>query len=482
MTDRLIYTIFLLGFMAIMFSNGLILKKKVTSAKSFITGNQNIGVLLGAGMFIATFLSSSSITGQVGYVHGVGWAAYSSILGTVISIFIVGYLMVDKLREQADYGCETIPDIFYARYGSNALRGLMSISIVILYTVFVAVELMGLAKTIAYFLDISYTVAIIISMLFTLSYIYMGGLLAVAYNDSISAIIGVGGTIIVAFIALAKVGGFTAMNIQLAEVKPDMIYTINSSGGIPLIISLAAVWGIGNSSHPAYLGQALGAKSRKSILRSLLISAIFIAIFYFMTQILGIVSQVLNPNLVDVDASFPVLVKELTNPVFAGVLVAAVLALVMSTTDTVLLTAGAALGSDFLSKTLGKNYSDEKRLALSRMSVIGIGIIGTIIALLNPSQILIFQMLNYGAAGSVFFVPIIFGLYWKRANKEGAISSMIGGFGAYILWFLLKQPFGLHPILFGVAVAVVLMITVSLLTPQTSDEILNHFFKRKLKV
>ena len=336
MTDRLIYIIFLLGFMAIMFTNGLILKKKVTNAKSFITGNQNIGVLLGAGMFVATFLSSSSITGQVGYVHGVGWAAYSSILGTVISIFIVGYLMVDKLREQADYGCETIPDVVYARYGSNALRGLMSISIVILYIVFVAVELMGLAKTIAYFLDISYTVAIIISMLFTLSYIYMGGLLAVAYNDSISAIIGVGGTIVVAFIALAKVGGFTAMNIQLAEVKPDMIYTINSSGGIPLIISLAAVWGIGNSSHPAYLGQALGAKSRKSILRSLLISAIFVSIFYFMTQILGTVSQVLNPDLVDVDASFPILVKELTNPVFAGVLVAAVLALVMSTTDTVL--------------------------------------------------------------------------------------------------------------------------------------------------
>jgi Na+/proline symporter len=476
MGDNSIYVIVIVIFLAIMVFNGIRLNKRVSGASDYITGGKSVGVLLGAGMFAATFLSSSSVTGQVGYVYEVGWAGYASILGTVISMFLVGYFLVDKIRGQANYGAETIPDVLEARYDSKIIRGIAALFIVALYMIFVSVELMGIAKTLSGFLNWNYSLSVILATVLTLLYLTMGGILAIAYNDAICALLGIGGTLIVMFLALSYHGGFTNLNLELAKVDSQLIYTIKSAGGWPLIISLAAVWGIGNTSHPAFLGQAFAAKSKKTIMQSLLISSIVVSLFYFATQVLGAAARVQFPGLEDADYAFPMLVRSLLSPLGAAILVASVIALVISTTDTVLLTAGTALGSDFLVKTLGFEADDKNRLTITRISIVIIGLVGMVIALSKPANVIIFQMLNFGAAGAVFFVPIIFGFYWKRATKEGGISAMIGGLISYIVWFIIGSFTGIHPVIIGTLVAILLMVIVSLATPAPSKKVIKQFF------
>lgn len=479
MTHYGIYLFCILVFMAIMIIIGFKTRKKVTDASSYITASRSIGVLLGAGMFVATFLSSSSIVGYVGFLYDSGWSGFSSILGTVISVFIVGRFLVGKIREQGDYGQETIPDFFEDRYYSKFARGFSALFIAGLYVIFVAVETMGMAKTLEAFLGWNYSLSVILVSIITISYIFLGGLLAVAVNDTICAFIGVGGVLITTAIVMARLGGMTEMNNQLATIDPNLIYTFKEEGALAFVISNAAVWGIGNSSHPSFLGQAYGAKSKESVLKSLAWSSVVIFLFYGAAMLLGAGARVMLPDLADPDFAFPMLVQMVLPPWGAGILIAAVLSLVISTTDTVLLTAGTAIGSDFIVKTLGKEMDEKERLKVVRICVVIIGLLGMIISLMKPAQVLIFQMLNFGAAGAVFFVPIVFGLYWKRATKEGGIASMVGGLIAYIIWFLIGSPYGIHAVIVGTIVSVLLMIIVSLNTEKPPKIVIDQFFGEK---
>lgn len=479
MTHYGIYLFCILVFMAIVIIIGFKTRKKVTDASSYITAGRSIGVLLGAGMFVATFLSSSSIVGYVGFLYDSGWSGFSSILGTVISVFIVGRFLVGKIREQGDYGQETIPDFFEDRYYSKFARGFSALFIAGLYVIFVAVETMGMAKTLEAFLGWNYSLSVILVSIITISYIFLGGLLAVAVNDTICAFIGVGGVLITTAIVMARLGGMTEMNNQLATIDPNLIYTFKEEGALAFVISNAAVWGIGNSSHPSFLGQAYGAKSKESVLKSLAWSSVVIFLFYGAAMLLGAGARVMLPDLADPDFAFPMLVQMVLPPWGAGILIAAVLSLVISTTDTVLLTAGTAIGSDFIVKTLGKEMDEKERLKVVRICVVIIGLLGMIISLMKPAQVLIFQMLNFGAAGAVFFVPIVFGLYWKRATKEGGIASMVGGLIAYIIWFLIGSPYGIHAVIVGTIVSVLLMIIVSLNTEKPPKIVIDQFFGEK---
>lgn len=479
MTHYGIYLFCILVFMAIMIIIGFKTRKKVTDASSYIIAGRSIGVLLGAGMFVATFLSSSSIVGYVGFLYDSGWSGFSSILGTVISVFIVGRFLVGKIREQGDYGQETIPDFFEDRYYSKFARGFSALFIAGLYVIFVAVETMGMAKTLEAFLGWNYSLSVILVSIITISYIFLGGLLAVAVNDTICAFIGVGGVLITTAIVMARLGGMTEMNNQLATIDPNLIYTFKEEGALAFVISNAAVWGIGNSSHPSFLGQAYGAKSKESVLKSLAWSSVVIFLFYGAAMLLGAGARVMLPDLADPDFAFPMLVQMVLPPWGAGILIAAVLSLVISTTDTVLLTAGTAIGSDFIVKTLGKEMDEKERLKVVRICVVIIGLLGMIISLMKPAQVLIFQMLNFGAAGAVFFVPIVFGLYWKGATKEGGIVSMVGGLIAYIIWFLIGSPYGIHAVIVGTIVSVLLMIIVSLNTEKPPKIVIDQFFGEK---
>lgn len=479
MSDYSIYVICILVFLISMIIIGLTTRKKVTDTSSYITANRTLGVLVSTGMFAATFLSSSSVVGQVGFLYDTGWSGFSTILGTVISIFIVGRFLVGKIREQGEYGQETIPDFFEQRYYSKGIRGFSALFIASLYVIFMAVEIMGIGKTLEALLGWSYSLSVILASVVTIIYIFCGGLLAVAINDTICSFLGIGGVIIVTFIVIGKLGGITSMNNQLAEIDTDLIYMFKGEGSLAFMISSAGVWAIGNSSHPAYLGQAYGAKSKKTVMKSLAWSAVIVFLFYTATMFLGVGARVMFTDLPDPDFAFPLLIQEVLPPWGAGILIASILALVISTTDTVLLTAGAAIGNDLIVKTLGKDVSEEEKLKIIRISIVCVGLLGTILALMKPSKILLFQMLNYGAAGAVFFAPIIFGLYWKKATKEGALAAMIGGLITYIAWFALGSPFGLHAVLIGTAVSIILMIVVSLNTPEPPKKVIDQFFGDK---
>ncbi|MDR0839833.1 MAG: hypothetical protein LBN26_00375 [Christensenellaceae bacterium] len=479
MSNNTISSIFIVAFLSTLVIVGIVLQRRVKTASNFLTGGGNVGVILAAGMFCATFLSGSSIVGYTGYLYGSGWTGFTSILGTAVSLFIVGAVLVKRIRPHAGRGMETIADLLADRFGSQFVRGFSAVMMILLYIIFTGAETIGIAKVLSSFLGWNYYVAVLVAVGFTIAYIVLGGMYTVAVNDTICGFLGIGGILVLAIVCVAHWGGIGPMNTQLAAVDPNLLKTFANPLAIILVASNTAVWGIGNSSHPVFLAQTFSAKSSKSVLKSMAISAIAIFVFYFSTMILGSSARILVPGLADVDLAFPKLVDYMVHPVIGAIMLTAVIALIISTIDSCLLTAGSALGNDLIAKTFGIWKDDErKRLLLVRVGVVAVALLGMVLALIfNSSTVLIFQMFNFGASGAVFWVPIVFGLCWKKANRQGATASMVGGVAAYLIWFFTAyNTTGLHPVLPGTIVALLLMVIVSLSTAPTPKETLKHYF------
>ena len=240
MSGEIISGIFLFGFLIILLALGFYFRKKANTSRGFLTGDAQLGPILAAGMFAATFLSSSSSVGFTGFLYASGWEGFTSIL--------------------AD------------RYQSKGIRGLSAVAMVFLYVIFTAAELIGLGKTLQVFLGWEYHIAVLISAIFTVAFVLLGGMFAVAINDTICGFLGIGGLVVLAVVCLFNQGGLSQMNANMAAVDPALLTTFTDASGVLSVtaiiacVSNAAVWGIGNSSHPVFLAQTFSTISCTDLL------------------------------------------------------------------------------------------------------------------------------------------------------------------------------------------------------------------------
>ncbi len=174
--------------------------------------------------------------------------------------------------------------------------------------------------------------------------------------------------------------------------------------------------------------------------------------------------------------------------VISGLVAAGGLAAALSTADGLLLTIANALSHDLYYKMINPNASTQKRVTISKMLLLVVALMAAWTAAQAPADILFLVGAAFSLAAAGFFVPLVAGVFWKRATKWGAITSMIGGVTLTFWYMAVNQVwlrgvfgvtdpvnlwFGIQPIsagIFGLPLAIVLMVVVSLLTPAPDKE------------
>jgi len=167
--------------------------------------------------------------------------------------------------------------------------------------------------------------------------------------------------------------------------------------------------------------------------------------------------------------------------VISGLVAAGGMAAAMSTADGLLLAIANALSHDLYYKIIDPQAETKKRLLVARILLLAIGAAGAFVASLKLTSILGAVAWAFDFACSGLFFPIVLGIWWKRANRQGAIAGMVGGFVAgslYLYWvapaFLNNTPWlGIDHLRFGMIgmpVSLVLMVVVSLMTPEPDAE------------
>jgi SSS family solute:Na+ symporter len=298
-------------------------------------------------------------------------------------------------------------------------------------------------------------------------------------------------------IIIWKAGGFTQVNEFVATVNPNLVMPWNPSGAFapPYVISFALLLGLGLACAPHVINNVLAIKDVKYFKWSPLIAFVLYGAVIFLLKFAGfagleMVKQGMFtlPTTVPNPQDYVILYGiQYAMPIIAiwAVFAVIVLAAVMSTTDRLMLTIGAMFSWDIYKKVLRPDADDATVLLLSKIVVVVSAFVTMIIAINPPEMLAILIWMGIGTMLATFAVPLLSGLYWRGATREGALASMTLGLLAALLFGFLNYfkvkamgtdfaTIPLHFSAYAFVISVLAMIIVSLLTVKTAEKVLDE--------
>lgn len=466
--------IFILYFVVVFLIGWYSMRATQSESDYWIAGGK-LGWGVGGATMAATHTSAGTFIGTIGVIYAVGWS-FSWVL---ISIPLAYWFMVAVLAPRFTKVKElTLPAFLQRRYDSKLVRGIGAVIILIATVVYIQAQIVagGLVANIVFGLDT--TTGMVIFTLILLIYTVLGGMLAVAYTDFLQMVIMVLGTIVSVPLAVSHFGGFGNMIELVQAIKP---LTFNWGGfSTSLLITMGLAFFLGSVATPEKLVRLYAMKDMRTIRKGILLTIVLVTGINLLVFILGLAAMALFPVLPTGDLAMPIIARAVL-PTFIGtIMLAAVTSAMMSTVDSLLLVAGSALSEDIYQNLIHTNATEKRRLLVARIGIVIVGIIPLLFILggFAKGELIQFIVVLFTAIMAAgFFTPVVGGVLWKRANKHGAIASMIGGVLMTGIWKVYGDP-EIYPVLPGFALSVLLFILVSISTAPPNEKLWKPYFDK----
>lgn len=451
----------------------------VNFTEEYYIGSRGMGGLVLAMTIIATYVGASSFIGGPGvaYKLGLGWVLLACI--QVPTAFLTLGILGKKLAIiSRKIGGVTIIDLLRARYKSDIVVILSSVTMLIFFIGSIVAQFVGGGRLFESVTGYPYYIGLTIFAAVVIAYTTFGGFRAVALTDAVQGLVMLAATGVLFFVLLKQGNGMENIMRKVAEVNPDML-TPSSGGNIgqPFILSFWMLVGIGVLGLPATTVRCMGFKDSKAMHRAMVIGTSVVGILMLGMHLVGVMGVAVEPGVDVGDKIIPILALKHLHPILAGIFIGGPLAAIMSSIDSLLILTSATIVKDLYLHYVDKNASTEKIKKLSFLVSLGFGILVFILAL-NPPELLVWiNLFALGGQEAAFFCPIIFGVYWKRANATGAIASMIFGVATYLYFVICKvNIYGMHQIVPVIILTVLVFIIGSLVGERTDEETLKTFF------
>lgn len=483
---------------------GAFYAKKNNSASDYFLGGRKLGGFVAALSAQASDMSGWLLMGLPGaiYITGVGgdgWVAVGLFLGTVANWLLVS----SRLRRYTIRANDavTLPTYFENRFHDDKriLMALSSITIVVFFLVYCASALAAGGQLFQAVFGVDYTVALTIGAIVILVYTFLGGFMAVCTTDFIQGMLMLVAILTVPLLVLffMNQGGVTLMdglateanNIDSANFINIMKLNGENNSVINIISGLG--WGLGYCGMPHILVRFMAVKNNKELNKSKFVAIVWVAISLFFACFIGVVGRAyMQTSFIEsgserifIEMIKEVFLTEMNLPLIAGIFLCGVLAAIMSTADSQLLVSASSVAEDIYKGIIKKDATDEKVLAVSRVTVIVVAILAYLIAL-NPNNTIMGLVSNAWAGLGAAFGPIVLlSLYWRRTNLAGAIAGIAGGALSVVIWdyiplvngSTLGDVTGLYSLVAGFVVSIVCIVVASLLTKEPSAVMLEEF-------
>ncbi len=485
--------------------------KGTKSSKDYLIGSREIHPFIMAMSYGATFVSTSAIIGFGGVagMFGMGllWLTFLNIFIGVFIAFIFFGKRTRKLSVTLD--AHTFPDFLGKRYKNENIQKASGLIIFLSMPLYAAVVLIGGARFIEEVLLIDFDIALIFFSLIIAAYVITGGIKGVMYTDALQGVIMFIGMIFLLSATYIKLGGVTAAHEALSSMAglvPQNLQDIGHQGwtmmprtGSPywwtLVTSIIIGVGIGVLAQPQLIVRFMMVKSDRELNRAILSGGVFILVVTGVTYIVGALSNVyffnesgkiavdaVNGN---VDKLIPTYINQAMPAWFVYIFMLCLISAGMSTLSSQFHVMGTSIGYDFISK-IKKDQSNPVRT--TRIAISFSIVLAVIIGYMLPGGIIARgTAIFFGICAAAFMPAYIGGLYWKKANSQGAVWSIIVGFAASIfcLFFLHQKEatalglcqalfnkemlvtqypwFLIDPIIFALPVSTLTLIVVSLI-------------------
>lgn len=469
------FVIYIVGMLLI----GWLGYRATNDLSDYILGGRRLGpfvVALAAG---ASDMSGWLLMGLPGAVYDNGISASWIAIGLTLGAYLNWRFVAARLRVYTEKSGNalTLPDFFSNRFDdkSNVLRIVSAVVILVFFTLYCASGVVAGARLFESMFGMSYTTAMFVGAFCTIAYVFIGGFLAVSWTDTIQASLMFTALILTPLVVILGAGGFADANAAVIAINPlhaDLWQGASFVG----VISLLA-WGLGYFGQPHILVRFMAAESVKTIPNArrigmtwmILCLAGAVAVGYF-----GIAYFSANPGqAAGVNANSERVFIELSmllfNPWIAGILLAAILAAVMSTLSAQLLVCSSSLTQDIYKTFIKRDATDAQLVWFGRAMVLLVAIVAIILAWDPNSRVLSMVSYAWAGFGAAFGPVILLSVLWRRMTRNGALAGMIVGAVVVLIWNHYAW-FGLYEIIPGFILGAIAIVIVSVMgkEPQCS--------------
>ena len=447
-------------YMLIMLGIGIYAGRKNKGVEDFLLAGRRLGVVLLAFTLAATQFGGACVIGVSAEAYSAGFSALWTTIGAGLGLF--GILLI--FRKMKGMTLYTLTEIMELRYSSPGLRLYGSLLSFIALVGILSTQVNAAGSLFSALGIGDEALAALLASAIFIAYTYFGGLWAVTITDFIQLILAGGGCVVAMIYVLNRIGGWDVVVANLVTQQlPENYLSLSSSPSYIFFLFLPTFLYclIGQD----FFQRLFAAKDHKTAVKGTVLAGILMLIFGIAPAVLAICGRSLYTGLENPRILIPKMVLEYMPPVLGGIVISAILAAIMSTADSLLTASSSHVINDFyprLVKNASKD-SEAKKLRITRLSTLVIGVIAVALALLFPS-ILNMLMSCYNIFISGVFAPVVLGLLWKKANRKGAWAGAICGGITAVAGLFGFTVFGLAGDVLSAAVSVIVMIIVSLIT------------------
>lgn len=481
------FSIYLVAMLVI----GIITYRMTQTFSDYVLGGRRLGSWVTAMSAQASDMSGWLLLGLPGFAFGVGmgslWIAIGLATGTLLN-WIYTSKRLRRYTQVLD--ALTLPDYFEFRFRdrSRFLRVLSALMIFLFFLFYTASGLVGAGKLFEAAYGVDFAVAVWIGAVVIVGYTFLGGFLAVSWTDLFQGLLMFFALLAMPVAVIVYIGGFGETVDTIAASSPMHLGLVGESAGTLAVFSFIAgnlAWGLGYFGQPHILVRFMAIKSPNMLAKSTMLAMIWVVLTLYGAILTGFVGFAAAEeglvSVADPEHIFIALSNLLFNPWVAGIMLAAIMAAIMSTVDSFLLVTSTALAEDFYKRLFRKNASEKELIWVGRIGVLLVALIAIYLSFAQEQNVLELVSYAWAGLGATFGPLVLLSLYWKRMNVYGAYAGIITGAATVILW---KNVLGLSDVLYELLPAFVLgvvaIVVVSLLTPPPSKEILEEFDRAAL--
>jgi len=469
---------------------GLWAMRRTHNTSDFFIAGRGLGPIVVALALFSSTLSGFGFVGGPGLVYSVGvtsfWMVVISSTGYAVGFFLVAkrIRMIAELRD-----CISLPDVVAARYGSQSVRFLIAITIVLGVMGYLATQILAMAVVMQAilagtetFAEVGLVTCVVISSAVLIFYCVTGGIIASVYTDVVQGAIMIIAGALILFTAMSVFDG--GMQEASSIILADDAEAIMPYGAAGIMASLGwfFVFGLGLAGQPHIITKMMMNKNmsdNRTILPMSLFGYAMAALLWISIGIImraAVIDGVVDPLTLPDDAA-SMFLTVFANPLLAGVVFAGLFAAIMSTSDAFLNIGTAAIIHDIPRAIGGRSIRNE--LFWARVVTVLLAIVAASFALYShfrdATLVAILGAFGWGTFAASIFPVVAVGLNWKGATVPGAITAIIAALlinfvtqlGGYTL------PYGISGQLIAFASSMVLFIGVSMLTkkPELASDI-----------
>jgi solute:Na+ symporter, SSS family len=416
--------------------------RKARTFTDYFLGGRTVGPWMSAFTYAAAYFSAVLF---IGFAGKVGWGFGLSGLWIALGNALIGVLGVWGLlgnrirRMSVELQVTTMPEFLEKRYGSRFLKFIASLAVFLFLVPYSAAVFIGLSYLFKANFGLSFGTALLVMGLFTAFYLVLGGYKSMTMIDVVFGMIMCLGSAVLIGSTLQKAGGIGKLAAGLSAIDPRLTAPVGPGGAWPLF-ALVFLTSVAPFAMPQLVQKFYAIRDERAIRRGMIASTLFALLIAGAAYFTGAAARLfLSPQSAPeafaggkpvFDVLMPVFLAKVVPPSLSILMMLLILSASMSTLAALVLISSSSVVKDLYAGFVNPAVADRTLTRMMRVLSAVFILLSVVLAYLRPATIVAILSVSWGAIGSFFIGPFVWGLISKKVTKFGAIASAVLGLGS----------------------------------------------------